>query len=145
MWCWIRDSNPYVLRQRNLNPSRLPISPIQQMVGVAGLEPATSCPQSRRATAALYPEIWWAMLGSNQRPVRYERTALTICANGPCHVNLCMITDRFCGDQKCSSFVHQILACFWPNTSSRNNGSHFSKTGADCCNTDSRRDGTPVL
>ena len=145
MWCWIRDSNPYVLRQRNLNPSRLPISPIQHVVGVAGLEPATSCPQSRSATAALYPEIWWAMLGSNQRPVRYERTALTICANGPCHVNLRMMTDRFCGDQKCSSFVHQILACFWPNTSSRNNGSCFLKTDAGCRNTDSRTCDIPAL
>ena len=30
-WYWIRDLNPYDLNQRILNPSRLPIPPIQYL------------------------------------------------------------------------------------------------------------------
>ena len=42
-WYWIRDLNPYDLNQRILNPSRLPIPPIQylyeKVAGRQGLEP----------------------------------------------------------------------------------------------------------
>ena len=141
----MRDSNPYVLRQRNLNEDRPPISPIQHVVGVAGLEPATSCPQSRSATAALYPEIWWAMSGSNQRPSSYELGALTNCANGPYFVSVCMLPDRASSDRQCSSYDRRISVCSWTSTSSRNNGSCFLKTDAGCRNTDSWTCDIPAL
>lgn len=46
------------------------------MVGMAGLEPATSCSQSTRAAKLHYIPIWCRQPESNLRPSRYECDAL---------------------------------------------------------------------
>ena len=46
------------------------------MVRVAGIEPAASCSQSRRASAALHAGIWWSQRGSNPQPSACKADAL---------------------------------------------------------------------
>ena len=71
-----RDSRPTVLRGSNLGAP---------MVEATGIEPATSCLQSRSSTIELRPRrsragpavAWWAYVDSNHRPYAYQAYALT--------------------------------------------------------------------
>jgi hypothetical protein len=57
----------------------------EPMVEATGIEPATSCLQSRSSTIELRPRslpawpavAWWAYVDSNHRPYAYQAYALT--------------------------------------------------------------------
>jgi hypothetical protein len=64
-----------------------------QMVEMTGLEPATSCSQSRCAPSCATSRNWWFLWDLNPRPSGYEPDALPYCAKEPYIVETALHTQ----------------------------------------------------